>query len=211
MSESGNFQKKFSEHSIASAQNESETEFKIEDWMTTGRSSKKSRKTLKAESKGEFQYRLGMYIRLSPSDEIRDEGSLISHPQRIQDHVNYRNLQTPGWGVIVEKYEDKDVSGKDMNRPAYLRMLADIKSGKINGVIVTELSRLNRNVKDFLQFWDFLKRYNGKFFSLKENFDTSTAIGEMMVIQSVSFAQFERNSIVDDMKSVSPFGLGWVA
>jgi site-specific DNA recombinase len=141
-----------------------------------------------------------MYIRLSPSDEIRDEGSLVSHPQRIKEYVNYKNLQTPGWGTIVEQYVDKDLSGKDINRPEYLRMLADIKAGKINAVIVTELSRLNRNVKDFLQFWDFLKRYNGKFFSLKENFDTSTAIGEMMVIQSVSFAQFERNSIVERIR-----------
>lgn len=141
-----------------------------------------------------------MYIRLSPSDEIREEGSLISHPQRIKEHVNYKNLQTPGWGAIIEQYVDKDLSGKDMNRPEYLRMLGDIKAGKINAVIVTELSRLNRNVKDFLQFWDFLKRHNGKFFSLKENFDTSTAIGEMMVIQSVSFAQFERNSIVERIR-----------
>ena len=202
MNESEDSQRKLSEYIRTSdwSDGKDENAFKIEEWMTKGRSSRKSRRTSKAESKSEFQYRLGMYIRLSPSDEIREEGSLISHPQRIQDHVNYRNMQNPGWGTIVEKYEDKDVSGKDMNRPAYLRMLGDIKSGKINGVIVTELSRLNRNVKDFLQFWDFLKRYNGKFFSLKENFDTSTAIGEMMVIQSVSFAQFERNSIVERIR-----------
>lgn len=202
MNESKNSQKKFFAPSIDSKPDDAKPEsiFEIEDWMMTGRSSTKSRKASKANSRGEFQYRLGMYIRLSPSDEIREEGSLISHPQRIHDHVNYKNLQTPGWGVIVEKYEDKDVSGKDINRPAYLRMLADLKAGKINGVIVTELSRLNRNVKDFLQFWEFLKCYNGKFFSLKENFDTSTAVGEMMVIQSVAFAQFERNSIVERIR-----------
>jgi site-specific DNA recombinase len=203
MSESKDFQKISSEPTETSKSGggeQSERAFEIEDWMKAGRSSRKSRKTLKSVSDEKFQYRLGMYIRLSPSDEIREEGSLVSHPQRIQEYVKHKNLSTPGWGTIVEKYEDKDVSGKDMNRPAYLQMLADIKAGRINGVIVTELSRLNRNVKDFLQFWEFLKRYNGKFFSLKENFDTSTAIGEMMVIQSVSFAQFERNSIVERIR-----------
>lgn len=203
MSESKDSRKASSGSTAISPQDEAdqmEKTFQIEEWMKAGRSSKKSRKILKSASENKFQYRLGMYIRLSPSDEVRDEGSLISHPQRIQEYVKHKNLQTPDWGTIVEKYEDKDMSGKNMNRPAYLNMLADIKSGHINGVIVTELSRLNRNVKDFLQFWEFLKRYNGKFFSLKENFDTSTAIGEMMVIQSVSFAQFERNSIVERIR-----------
>jgi site-specific DNA recombinase len=175
-------------------------EFEIQEWMKAGKSSKKSQKASTGTSQSDAQYRFGMYIRLSPSDEIRDEGSLISHPQRINEYVNYKNLQSPGWGQVIEQYVDKDLSGKDMNRPEYLRMLGDIKAGKINAVIVTELSRLNRNVKDFLQFWDFLRRHNGKFFSLKENFDTSTAIGEMMVIQSVTFAQFERNSIVERIR-----------
>lgn len=201
MNESNNSQKTFSKpiDSLSPSEEGAET-FAIQDWMKAGRSSRKSRKTSKGALQSKVQHRLGMYIRLSPSDEIREEGSLISHPQRIRYHVKYKNLQTPGWGEIVEQYVDKDLSGKDINRPEYLRMLADIKSGKINAVIVTELSRLNRNVKDFLQFWDFLKRHNGKFFSLKENFDTSTAIGEMMVIQSVSFAQFERSSIVERIR-----------
>ena len=113
---------------------------------------------------------MAAYIRLSPSDEIRDEGSLVSHPQRIKHFVDYRNSQTPGWGKIVDWYTDKDYSGKDMNRPEFRRMCRDIKDGKINAVIVTELSRLSRSVKDFCQFWDFLKRHKTTFYSLKQQF-----------------------------------------
>ena len=102
-------------------------------------------------------FRLGAYIRLSPSDEIRDEGSLVSHPQRIESYVTYKNMQQPGWGVIVELYIDKDNTAANMKRPALLRMLQDIKLGRINAVIATELSRFSRNVKDFLEIWDFLK------------------------------------------------------
>ena len=148
-------------------------------------------------------YRLGAYIRLSPSDEIRGEGSLVSHPQRIKNYVDVRNAQQPGWGKIVEFYEDKDMSGKDMNRPAFKQMLRDIQLGKINAVVATELSRLSRNVKDFCEFWEFLKGHKATFFSLKENFDTSTPIGEMMVIQCISFAQFERKTIVQRIKDGS--------
>jgi site-specific DNA recombinase len=137
---------------------------------------------------------------LSPSDEVREEGSLVSHPQRIKSHVEYKNSQEPGWGEIVEVYTDKDYSGKDTNRPAFRRMLQDIKLGRINAVIFTELSRISRDVKDFCNFWEFLKAHKATFVSLKENFDTTTPIGEMMVIQAISFAQFERKTIVQRIK-----------
>lgn len=63
--------------------------------------------------------------------------------------------------------------------------------------------RLNRNVKDFCQFWDFAQRYNVKLISLKENFDTSTPAGEMMLLSIMNFAQFERKNIVQRIKSGS--------
>ncbi len=146
------------------------------------------------------KYRLAVYVRLSPSDEIREEGSLISHPQRIKNFVKMKNSTEKNWGKVIETYTDKDFSGKNLNRPAFKKMCRDIISGKVNAVIVTELSRLSRNVKDFCEFWEFLKENKVKFFSLKENFDTSTAMGELMVIQAISFAQFERQTTVERIK-----------
>jgi site-specific DNA recombinase len=152
----------------------------------------------KATSSADAVFRIGPYIRLSPSGDDRLEGSLVSHPQRIRQFIESKNLQHGGnWGAVVEWYEDKDLSGKDMNRPAFQKMLKDIESGRINAVVVTELSRLNRKVKDFLEVWEFFKEKKVAFFSLKENFDTSTPMGELMLIQSMSFAQFERQTIVE--------------
>jgi site-specific DNA recombinase len=147
------------------------------------------------------RFRIGGYIRLSPTAEERDEGSLVSHPQRIKQYVDSKNIQFDGnWGEIVDWYVDKDLSGKDMNRPAFQKMLADIRSGHINAVIVTELSRLNRKVRDFLEVYELFKAHNTAFFCLRENFDTSTPIGELMLIQAMGFAQYERHTIVDRIK-----------
>lgn len=147
------------------------------------------------------RFRIGEYIRLSPTGDDREEGSLISHPQRIRQFVESKNIQHGGtWGEIVATYQDKDLSGKDMNRPAFQKMLADVAAGKINAVIVTELSRLNRKVRDFCEVWEFFKEKDCALFCLKENFDTSTPMGELMLIQAMSFAQFERHSIVDRVK-----------
>ncbi len=154
-------------------------------------------------SKKNLSYKIGAYIRLSPSDEIREEGSLVSHPQQIKNFVQLKNSQEKNWGEIVEWYTDKDYSGGNMNRPAFKKMCADITSGYINAIIVTELSRLNRNVKDFCQFWEFTQSHNVKLISLKESFDTSTPAGEMMVLSIINFAQFERKNIVQRIKNGS--------
>jgi site-specific DNA recombinase len=89
---------------------------------------------------------------------------------------------------------------KDMHRPAFIQMCRDIKDGKIDAIIATELARLNRNTRDFLQFWEFLKQKNVKMFVLKQNFDTSTPGGEMMLTTMAAFAQFERETIVGRIK-----------
>ncbi len=129
-----------------------------EPWRNIRKGEQIETKKTPAESERP-KFRLGAYIRLSPTGDHRDEGSLVSHPHRIRQFVESKVLQYGGsWGEIVEWYEDKDLSGKDMNRPSFQRMISDIGSGKINAVIVTELSRLNRKVKDFCEVWEFLKK-----------------------------------------------------
>lgn len=171
-----------------------------ESWRKLGKlDSKKGNVDLNTAPPSAF--RIGGYIRLSPSNEEREEGSLVSHPQRIEQFVESKNIQHGGhWGKIVEWYVDKDLSGKDTNRPAYQKMLRDIQNGLINAVIITELSRLNRKVRDFCDLWEFFKSHNVKLFSLKESFDTSSPMGELMLIQAMSFAQFERQTIVERIK-----------
>jgi site-specific DNA recombinase len=147
------------------------------------------------------QFKIGGYIRLSPTAEERAEGSLVSHPQRIKQFVEGKNYQQGGgWGEIIGWYEDKDLSGKNTNRPELQRLLRDITEGIINAVVVTELSRLTRYTKDFYDLWEFFKQNKVAFFSLKESFDTSTPMGELMLCQAIGFAQFERQTIVDRIK-----------
>ena len=170
-----------------------------EPWRNTKKGELVESKRNQAELEPKF--RIAGYVRLSPTGDEREEGSLVSHPQRIKQFVESKNIQGGGnWGEIVDWYVDKDLSGKDMNRPSFQRLLNDIKGGRINAVVVTELSRLNRKVRDFCEVHEFFKDNRVALFSLKENFDTSTPIGELMLIQAMGFAQFERQTIVDRIK-----------
>lgn len=142
--------------------------------------------------------KIGIYLRVSTEEQAQVvEGSISSQKHRLSSYVEIRNVQEPGWGEVLETYADEGLSAKDTRRPAFQRMMADIRMGRINLILVADLSRLSRNILDFCILLDDLKKYNAKFFSLKEQFDTSTPVGELMVFNMISLAQFERKQTAE--------------
>ncbi|MGN8895840.1 recombinase family protein [Flavonifractor sp. HCP28S3_F3] len=92
-------------------------------------------------------------------------------------------------------YTDKGYSGKNIDRPAFQEMLADIECGKIRRVIVYRLDRISRSVLDFANIIEVFQRYNVDFVSTMEKFDTGTPIGKAMLMIVMIFAQLERETI----------------
>lgn len=139
---------------------------------------------------------VGTYSRVSTDEQANViEGSLDNQRHRMQSFIDIKNMQEPGWGRLVEHFVDDGYSAKDTNRPAYERMMKALKSGKINAIMVTELSRLSRNIPDFCDFHKMLENHGAKFFSIKEQFDSSTPAGKMMLYNMINLAQFEREQI----------------
>lgn len=137
--------------------------------------------------------RVGLYIRVSTEEQARiQDGSLVSQRRRLEEYVEGQNRREASWGTIIDVYCDEGKSAKDMNRPEFQRLLNDIRIGKINLVLSTELSRMSRSIRDFCELWDIFKDNKASFITLREQFDTTTAAGEMMVFNLINFAQFER-------------------
>jgi site-specific DNA recombinase len=84
---------------------------------------------------------------------------------------------------------------KDTNRPELQRLLAAIRNREITLVMVSELSRLSRSIKDFSEIWELMQRSDCGFLSLRESFDTTTAAGEMVLYTVANIAQFERRQV----------------
>ena len=136
---------------------------------------------------------MGIYRRVSTDEQASViEGSIDNQKHRIEAYIQMKNASEFGWGKVVEIYTDDGFSAKDTNRPAYKRMMKDLKRGKINMIVVTELSRLSRNIPDFCDFLKSLDSQNAKFLSIKEQFDTSNPAGKMMLFNMINLAQFER-------------------
>ncbi len=145
--------------------------------------------------KSEVGYRIGIYIRVSTEEQAENpEGSIKNQEQRLRDYVKQRASEGR-YGEVSEIFCDPGISAKDMNRPALQRMLSKVRSGEITLVLVTEISRLTRSTKDFALLWEFLKDQGCKFQSLRDNFDTTTPAGEMILFTLANFAQFERKQL----------------
>lgn len=137
-------------------------------------------------------FRIAIYIRVSTEEQtLNPEGSLRSQELRLREAVEWKN-KASGFGEIAGVYIDAGISAKDMNRPKLQEMLKAIRNKEIDLVMVTEVSRLSRNMRDFLGMWDMIHEHGCSLMSLREDFDTTTAAGEMLLFQIMNFAQFER-------------------
>lgn len=97
-------------------------------------------------------------------------------------------------------YQDKGYSGKNTNRPAFQRMMADVEKDLIQKVIVYRLDRFSRSIADFGRLWETLKKHNVEFVSINETFDTSTPMGRAMLNIIMVFAQLERETTAERVR-----------
>lgn len=83
------------------------------------------------------------YIRISVNKADRPSDSIENQKKIIEDYAE------TNCDIQFERfYVDGKVSGRDFDRPAFNEMLEDIRAGKINCVIVKDLSRLGRDLID---------------------------------------------------------------
>jgi len=137
--------------------------------------------------------KIGAYLRVSTDRQVQVfEGSLDTQKYRLQEFVKNRNKESKGWGEVIEFYVDEGLSAGTDKRPQYRQLLADVRSGKINLILVADISRLSRSVHDFSVLLRELEQFNASFLSMKEQFDTTTPAGRLMINMVVNMAQFER-------------------
>ena len=89
-------------------------------------------------------------------------------------------------------YDDGGLSGGTLERPALQRLLADIKAGKVQIVVVYKVDRLTRSLADFAKIVDVLDAHDASFVSVTQSFNTTTSMGRLTLNMLLSFAQFER-------------------
>lgn len=137
---------------------------------------------------------IALYPRVSTQEQAVNGHSIDEQIDRMKKYC-----EAMGW-TVYKVYTDAGFSGANTNRPALQRMIKDIKSNKIDKVLVYKLDRLSRSQKDTLELIeDVFLANDTDFVSMSENFDTSTPFGRAMIGILAVFAQLEREQIKERM------------
>lgn len=135
--------------------------------------------------------RVAVYIRIS-TDEEHQPFSLEAQEAKLRGYVDTQ----PGWVLVGDPYRDEQ-SGATLERPGLQRALAAGRAGRFDVLLVYRVDRLSRSLRGLVTILDELDEAKVSFRSATEPFDTSTAVGRMLVQMLGVFAQFERETIID--------------
>ena len=100
-----------------------------------------------------------------------------------------------GWRLIPGRYDDGAFSGASLDRPALQQLLADVRAGKIDIVLVYKVDRLTRSLADFAKLIELFDAHCVSFVSVTQSFNTNSSMGRLTLNVLLSFAQFERELI----------------
>ncbi len=128
--------------------------------------------------------KVGLYMRLSKDDERQGESLSIEN----QRNILTKYAQERGW-TVIDEYVDDGYSGTNFDRPQVQRLLEDAKTGRIDTIIVKDLSRFGRNYIFVGQYVDYIfPIYNIRFIAISDNVDTAnvnSAGMDMMPIMNI--------------------------
>jgi len=149
--------------------------------------------------------RCALVVRVSTDRQAQNkEGSLTNQLQRLRAHIDYKtNACGENW-LESGTYVLKGISGKDSFRSAeFAQLFEDMKTGKVNTILCTALDRISRSVRDFLNFFEILNKYDVEFVCLKQNYDTTSPQGKLFITIMMALAEFEREQTSDRTKEAT--------
>lgn len=142
--------------------------------------------------------RAALYGRVSTEEQAIRGFSIDAQVKALKDYCEENGIK------IVDIYLDEGISGAKppLKRPALKRLLEDIEAGKVDIVLFTKLDRWFRSVKEYFKVQDILDNNRVEWKAVQENYDTTTANGQMAITIFLAVAQNERDRTAERIKSV---------
>lgn len=142
--------------------------------------------------------RTALYIRVSTEEQALHGLSLPEQDADLTQYALDHDL------FIVDRYADEGITARKRytKRPALLRLLEDIRAGKIDLVIFTKLDRWFRSISDYYQVQEILEQHGVNWKTIFENYDTSTASGRLHINIMLSVAQDEADRTGERIRAV---------
>ena len=133
--------------------------------------------------------RVSIYCRVSTEEQDADK----------QEYICKRYCEAQENFEIYKVYKDV-ISGTKESRPAFNKLLEDMRNHKFDIIMVTKLDRIGRSLKHLLSLFDEFSNKGIHFVATTQNIDTSSASGKLQLQILGAFAEFERNMISERTK-----------
>lgn len=142
--------------------------------------------------------RAGLYERVSTEEQALRGFSIDAQIENLTEYCDKNNIK------IVDHYTDEGISGAKppLKRPALQRLLDDVEAGNIDVILFTKLDRWFRSVKEYFKVQEILDKHGVQWKAIHENYDTSTANGQMAITIFLAVAQNERDKGAERVKAV---------
>ncbi|MDO8434046.1 MAG: recombinase family protein [Candidatus Binatus sp.] len=138
--------------------------------------------------------RCAIYTRKSSEEGLEQDYNSL-HAQRDACEAYIRSQAGEGWRLVKTAYDDGGFSGGKMERPALQQLLANIRDGLIDVVVVYKVDRLTRSLADFARMVELFDAHAVSFVAVTQQFNTTSSMGRLTLNVLLSFAQFEREVI----------------
>lgn len=142
--------------------------------------------------------RVALYGRVSTEEQALRGFSIEAQVNALKEYAKDKNMK------VVDVYLDEGISGAKppLKRPALKRLLEDVESGKIDMILFTKLDRWFRSVKEYFKVQDVLDNNKVEWKTIQEDYDTTTANGQMAITIFLAVAQNERDRTAERIKVV---------
>src|SRR5205823_13332868 len=122
--------------------------------------------------------RCALYTRKS-SEHNLDLAFTSLDAQREACEAYIKSQAHEGWRTIPGRYDDGAFSGASLERPALQKLLADVRAGTIDIVLVYKVDRLTRSLADFAKLIELFDAHGVSFVSVTQSFYTSSSMGRL--------------------------------
>lgn len=142
--------------------------------------------------------RVGLYGRVSTDEQALRGFSIDAQVSTLKEYCTKNHMK------IVDIYLDEGISGAKppLKRPALKRLIEDVEAGKIDMILFTKLDRWFRSVKEYFKVQDILDNHKVEWKAIQEDYDTTTANGQMAITIFLAVAQNERDRTAERIKVV---------
>ena len=148
-----------------------------------------------------MRFKFGILIQPCPWYNCLRSGAKIPYAPNSSSVCTKVVLCARGNCIKLASKIDEGISGKDIDgRPEIKRLIADVKNGTINNVLVYKIDRLTRSTKNLIELIDLFNQNNCAFNSLNESIDTASATGRMFLKIVGIFAEFERENLAERVR-----------